>query len=135
MFFQINKNQKGFTLIELLIVIAVIGVLAAVMVPNVSGFIKTGNIAGANAEAASAKTAAQAYLANGGTTDPITHTQYDTYVTGSAKAYYGIDLTTGEVETVIDGTSSWPVNIVFDISEKTWRAKTTDDVLTGRATP
>lgn len=31
------KNQKGFTLIELMMVIAVIGILAAVLIPKLSG--------------------------------------------------------------------------------------------------
>lgn len=39
LFKKFKKNQKGFTLIELIIVIAIIGVLAAVVYPSLSGYI------------------------------------------------------------------------------------------------
>jgi type IV pilus assembly protein PilA len=57
-------RENGFTMIELLITIGVLGILAAVIIPNVAGFIKNSHVAAANAELAAIQTAAQAYYAD-----------------------------------------------------------------------
>jgi type IV pilus assembly protein PilA len=46
-----KKSKKGFTLIELVVVIAILGILAAILVPVISGFIETANQAADNANA------------------------------------------------------------------------------------
>ncbi len=46
-----TRNEKGFTLIELMIVIAIIGILAAVAIPNYISFRDKGYCSGAESDA------------------------------------------------------------------------------------
>ena len=46
-----NAYVKGFTLIELIVVIAIIGVLTAILVPSMIGYVGASKLASANANA------------------------------------------------------------------------------------
>lgn len=61
-----NRENEGFTLIELLIVIAIIGVLAAVVLPNVTGLVGEGETEGAKAELITVQTAMDTMMAKNG---------------------------------------------------------------------
>jgi len=104
---RIHGASKGFTLIELLIVIGIIGVLAAVVLPNVSGLVGTGETEGAKAEWVTIQTAVDTMMAKEGLTSvtatgatsnmaafPTGHPLYPNYLrTQTSKGTYSCDNT------------------------------------------
>lgn len=63
-YFRAKRGQKGFTLIELMIVVAIIGILAAIAIPQFASYRKKSYNTQAKAELKSYYTACQAYFAD-----------------------------------------------------------------------
>jgi type IV pilus assembly protein PilA len=118
---RMHRGEGGFTLIELLIVIAILGIIAAIVVPNVAGFMTSGQLNAANTETQNVKTAAVGYLAENAEW-PTSSDQLDPYLEGghgALKATYTFDHNT-ITDAVSIGAGGWPDTIEWDEGTQTW---------------
>jgi type IV pilus assembly protein PilA len=118
----LHRGQKGFTLIELLIVIAILGIIAAIVVPNVAGFMTSGTLNAANTEAQNVKTAAVGYLAEEGEW-PTTSTDVAAFLEGGTanlKATYTFDSSEGGKISDAQPTADGWENISWNSNDQVW---------------
>jgi type IV pilus assembly protein PilA len=113
---MIHSGQKGFTLIELLIVVAILGIIAAVVIPNIAGFMTTGTLAAANTEAENVKTATLGYFADFGVWPDTSASLPPTYISGVLRAVYDIDNNYGWLLTASNVTWTGGINFTGSVS-------------------
>ncbi|HTS01171.1 MAG TPA: prepilin-type N-terminal cleavage/methylation domain-containing protein [Thermoanaerobaculia bacterium] len=113
-----KRNQKGFTLIELLIVVAIIGIIVAIAIPNLLNAIQRAKQKRTMGDMRSAGTAAEAYAvdfnhypAAAGYTPPsgITIPPSNTFGAASGTSTFNAQVTPTYIRVLplADGWTSW----------------------------
>ena len=103
-----RNNEKGFTLIELMIVIAIIGILAAIAIPQFSAYRTRSYNSAAEADLRNAATAQEAYYVDNQTycssTSTLIGTTYGLYLSKNVTLSISAASTSGYIMKAYHGS-------------------------------
>ena len=108
-----KKMQSGFTLIELMIVVAIIGILAAIALPAYQDYTKRSNVTEGLSLAGGVKTAVAEYYSSEGawpTSNAVAGLETSTNIKGNAVTSVGVSGASGKITITynakVDGTNN-----------------------------
>jgi type IV pilus assembly protein PilA len=109
---RIMKKDEGFTLIELMIVIAIIGILAAIAIPQFSAYRKRSYNAAAEADLRNAATAQEAYF--------VDYSHYANAVSGLLGQTYGLFTSNDVTVGAVGNTGGYTITSFHGSGDKTY---------------